>query len=101
MKEMHQIMKELHTWGILIYNRNTVRDGRFYRMQRSKNNAMKQLISKKINIVKSYYTQTPEGGRYRLKDILSFAALTKTSRYKLEHPPLHQKLIELLKDVRK
>ena len=51
-------MKELFTWGILIYNKNTIRDRKFYKIQRSKNNSINKIIYKKINIVKCFYTKT-------------------------------------------
>ena len=46
--QMEDNVKELVTWGVLIYNRNTRRDGQMYKMQRSKNNIVKQLAKKKI-----------------------------------------------------
>ena len=38
---MEANVKELVTWGVLIYNRNTKRDSQMYKMQRSKHNIIK------------------------------------------------------------
>ena len=90
---MEQIVKELLTWGILIYNKNTIRDKRMYRIKRSKNNAIRQLIKKKIDIIKTHYLQTPEGGKYRVRDVVAFAHLTKDSHFQYNYHPLHTKLL--------
>lgn len=36
-KDMEQIIKELLTWGILIYNRNSIKASGLFKIQRSKN----------------------------------------------------------------
>jgi hypothetical protein len=93
MNEMQTIIKELYTWGILIYNRNSIRDGKMYKIQRSKNNTVQQLIKKKLEIVKSYFTQTKDGGRYRVRDVINFAVLTKNTKNNLERSFIHTKLV--------
>ena len=90
---MEEMMKELLTWGILIYNRNTIRDRKMYRIRRSKNNAIRLLIKKKMDVIKTHYLRSPEGGRYKLVDIVTFALMTKHSRSQYDYHPLHIKLL--------
>ena len=94
-------MKKLLTWGILIYNKNTVRDNKMYKMERSKNKILKELIRKKKQIIHGYYTKTSEGGRYRLKDVIYFAMMSKTMNYRSHFQTLHTKLVDLVTDTRK
>jgi hypothetical protein len=99
---MHEILKVLLTWGILTYNRNSSRvNPGMYRIQRCKNNICKSLIAKKIEVIKSHYLKTREGGKYRVKDILAFALMTNDQRYGSSYTMLHQKLIEVVADNRR
>ena len=66
-------MRLIICWGILIYNRNTVRDNKMYRIQRNRNNINEKIIHNKKNIIKNYFTKMPDGNRYHLGDIIMFA----------------------------
>ena len=86
-------MKEMFTWGVLVYNRNSVREKSMFRIQRSKNKIHQELIKRKLETIRSHYLRNQEGGQYKVWDVLTFAFLTGNSRYKMNYSPLHQRLI--------
>lgn len=103
-REMEQIMKELLTWGILIYNRNSVKASSLFKIQRSKNALNERTIQKKLNLIKSYYLKPDYAGyfwHYRIKDVLMYAYYTKTDRPRQDYTFMHQKLIEVIFDTRR
>jgi hypothetical protein len=92
----------LLTWGILIYNRNSVRASALFKIQRSKNTLNSTTINKKLNLIKSYYLKAGNAGffwHYRLKDVLMFAFFTKPQRPSPYYSVMHQKLVEVIFDT--
>lgn len=89
-------MKEVLTWGILVYNKNTVRENSFQSFQRSKNNIYQKIIDKKNELLKIYYSRfrTPLTViKYNKKDIIEFGYCLKTGRTALNNNIFLQKLI--------
>lgn len=98
------MMKELLTWGILIYNRNSVKATTLFKIQRSKNALNERTIQKKLNIIKSYFMKPEHANcfiHYRIKDIIMYALHSKSPRPKQDYSPMHQKLVELINDNRR
>lgn len=89
-------MKEVLTWGIIVYNKNTVRENSFQSFQRSKNNIYQKIIDKKNELIKIYYSRfrTPLTViKYSKKDIIEFGYCLKTGRSALTNNIFLQKLI--------
>ncbi len=45
-------------WGILIYNRNSVKDKIMFKIQRSKSNVISKLRDKKMEIINNYFLRS-------------------------------------------
>lgn len=70
---MKDHLKEVLTWGIIVYNKNTVRENSFQSFQRSKNNVYQKIIDKKNELIKIHYSRfrTPlTVTKYNKKDII-------------------------------
>lgn len=93
---MENHLKEVLTWGIIVYNKNTVRENSFQSFQRSKNNVYHKIIEKKNELIKTYYSRlrTPLSVmKYNKKDIIEFGYCLKTSKTPLTNNIFLQKLI--------
>lgn len=103
-REMEDYIKELLTWGIILYNKNSVRPKAFVPFQRSKNPLIQKTLQKKLNLLKVYYLKrdlASLGFNYRLRDMLYFAFFSRSERVRNDYGFLHQKLIELVFDQRR
>jgi hypothetical protein len=97
-------MKELLTWGILIYNRNSTKATTLFKIQRSKNTLNERTIQKKLNIIKSYFLKPDYANyfiHYCIKDVIMYALHSKSLRPKHDYSSMHQKLVELIYDNRR
>lgn len=94
-------MKEILTWGIIVYNKNTVRENSFQSFQRSKNNIYQKIIDKKNELIKIYYSRfrTPMTViKYSKKDIIEFGYCLKAGKTALTNNIFLQKLVEVIFD---
>lgn len=84
-ESMEGEMKELLTWGIIVYNKNSVRESTFQSIQRSKNSIYLKIIRKKEEIIRTYYSRSKSitsTTQYRTRDLIHYAHFLRTTNLK-------------------
>ena len=96
MRGMTDSMNELIAWGVIIYNRNSVRNGMFWQISRSKLRITQRLIQKKIEVVRSLFTERKEGeGRTRFRDVVTLAHILQGLKFGPKDK-MHQHLLAVM-----
>lgn len=100
---MEPHLKELLTWGVLVYNRNSNRESRVMcTIQRARNNVVARLVQQKHELVRAHFVNTSNKAgayRHRSKDVLRLAQCLRVERNKQPLPFHLQKLLEIVKET--
>lgn len=101
-EQMQKHMTELITWGIILYNRNSIQNNSFVSFQRPRNNIHKKILEKKWELIKSHYLRlkdTTSTIKYNKNDIVLFGYFLQCNPRRINLNNFYlQKLIEIIFD---